>query len=1131
MPSLAELQSARPSRSASGPVTRTRDDYTVRGGITTPYKQSDMTEEQIFVLQRELENDPEMSDEDRAGIERELKRLGGAPKAAEPVAKAKPVSFAELAGKPATPKAAPKPAAPRSELDIQVGAVGAGARAVSNEVASLADMLLNTPTSVVGIGANVARRMGGIIKGEDRKASAVAGRELQERIEATAPNLVKKFVNLFPVPPGTPEEQATHVEKAMGAVMEWSDIDAQHAEERSGGAVKKEDVQLWRDTALSMLGIKGITAPVKAAAKKLGEVKPESLQAPVPDLEVAPPPAKPPTDNLAALKAIEESTGVAAVAARTTPKAHKARQEEISGAFKEDAQYADYFRNLIDEEIRVSTNAATRPQRLAEAEGVLAPRTPPADPVLLTPEAAVDAGVIGQRSLDTGLDKVAKGQSFNLTAAEKVAIRGNAKQWGGRIQQAGGVSPEMLKLMGAGGVGAIVGAYLMGEEDITGATLGAVGGLLGRYGASKSVHVRQLGESIGKTADYAGGLVSTRVKNKSEAVHHGLVEHERAIFRDAHRDLTTVAPFIENLDRVKGPMRQQLDAAILTNDPIAIRNAMRQARVPGLLDSWLDVRKLLDERGKDSQSLGLLKNLREDYYPRVVKDVEGLLDKLGLEQRTRLEKKIRAAEVRADAAGQPLTPEARSAIINKELASGPLEGQGRGSFRKARSINEVTPELLPFYESPIDSLTRYIRSVSQEHAKARFFGKSAVRDADGTLLLDDSIGALVERQLAGKKLSYKDVKELESIIKSRFGPGERAPSAGVQDLKNIGYTSLLGHPTSALVQLGDVAQTVFTQGLIPTIEGVIAQIRGKSVKAKDFGLLDHVAEELVSTRGTAKLLNTTLKVVGFAAIDRFGKNNALTAAKIRHQRLARTPKGQADIIKRYGEAFGPDTPQLISDLAAKRDTDLVNSLLFHELSRQQPISKIEVPQLYLDNPNARAVYMLKTFMLKQMDLARREAYNEIRKGGMGVARGAKALIGLGLVWGVTGAINSWVRDWIMGKEVEPKGEDVWENIFKTFGWSSYVLKKAEQGQPVQAALGTIAPPIGIVDDAWYTSQKLAGDKPMKPRDYRGVQHIPVVGRLAYNRGLGGAEHSDAQRKKRERMEERKRLKAEKEKGK
>jgi hypothetical protein len=1114
MAKFAELQGATPGRTLS---------YSRESDLRGLVDQDELEEDDD--LDAELEQTEEALRTARTPVEKEaledaiysLKvQIGN--KKDEPVAAAKKVSFSELAGGKPTAKT---PAAPksRSELDIQVGGVAAGARAVTNEAATLADMLLNTPTSIVGIGANITRRLGGIIKGEDRKATAKAGRELQERIEATAPNLVKKFVGLFPTPPGSPEEQASNIEKAMGAVMEWSDQDAKNAEERSGGAIKAEDVQLWRDTALSMLGMKGITVPTKALVKRAGEKTLAEARPPV-ELEVAPPPTPEvpaPTAKFADLAAtVEQTTGVTDVAARTTPKAHKAREAEIKEAFESDPAYADYFRNLVEEELRLKQAEATRPQRLKEAEGVV-PRTESTDPVILTPEGKVDTTVVGQRSLDTGLAKIAEGRSFDLTATEKVAIRDNARQWGNRIQQ-GKIDPELLKLMGASGAGAIIGAYLLGDEDITGAALGAVGGLAGRYAASRSLHVQRLAESIGTSADYAGGLVSTRVKNISEPLHHRLIEHEREVFRNAHRDLTVVAPFIEKLDQVKGPARKTLDAAILTNDPIAIRNAMRLTRIPGLLTSWTDVRKLLDERGKDTVDLGLLTNLRDDYFPRVVKDVPGLLNHLGLAERTALEKKLAAAESRALATtGQSLSPEARSEIINKELAHGRVDQPG-SSFRKERAIGTITEDMLPFYESPIDSITRYVRSTAQEHAKAKFFG----RKAKGAQTLDESIGAMVDEELANKNVSFKDAEELKSILRSRFVGGERTPSAGIQDLKNLGYTSLLGHPTSALVQLSDVAATTFTQGLLPTIEAVVTQIRGKGVKAKDFGLLDHVAEELASTRGTAKLLNLTLKAVGFSAIDRFGKNNALTAAKIRHQRLARTPKGQADIVRRYGEAFGPDTPQLISDLAMKRDTDLVNSLLFHELSRQQPISKIEVPQAYLDNPNARVVYMLKTFMLKQMDLARREAYNEIKQGH--VVKGAKALIGLGLIWGTTGAVNSWVRDWIMGKEVEPKGEDVWENIFKTFGWSSYVLDKAEKGQPVQAAIGTIAPPVSVADDILGTTQKLLSDKEMKPRDYKGVQHVPIVGRLAYNRGLGGAEDSNRRKQKREKAAERKRLK-------
>jgi len=1508
----------------------------------------------------------------------------------------------------------PPPPEPRSDASIALGGVAAGGRAIASEAATLGDMILNTPTSLVGIGANMLRRLGGAYSGEDRKSGAKAGRELQEKIEATAPNLLKKFVNAFPLP-GVDPGSATHVEKAMGALLEWSDIDAQAAEDRSGGAIKKEDVQLLRDSALSVLGMKGITVPTRAAVKAIGEKRLAEMPPPAPEFEGAPAVVAA-ADPGAQLRSIEQSTGMADVAARTSKQALAQKRADVRRAFEEDPGYANYMRNLVDENVRQSTLATNRPARTQAAEGVMAPRQS-SDATILRRDGTIDDTIMGQRSLDTGLEKVVKGRAFELTAAEKIAIRGNAKAWGGMIEKGavdadlmtvmglggvglalamaypdeakdlaaavaagglffsgnmrdmskisdaapmsvilkasdttlktlerlpqnhsvykkslieeqlkrqdvtkaerdvleavmrdvpgdtitpkqlvtgfkketgdweltkqvtdeyasyglenvgrdpwrevlpdgnrrqetaidaidmeadpamqakthvyqlpehmmfdqsnhfqndpryfghtrsfmedgvrhvveiqsdlaqhagkrlddaaytqaleeanklhqqktfydeaflrdtntakdyasvlrdlaekfkvvdpefkarigseiaamsqmqagpvrdgarffdtivdnledgyyryerigptidaaisrdmrnlrlrlqeiqnklettaidsqlspilknwpkrlireeladakgagetsvrfptadvvakvegwpdlqqnydrswgtretptpgerwstnrpaerftkehqsiydrydkdvtkflkqlggqevidglghkwievptasvgqrkqmfGGVKQDVLTTMGAASAGAVVGAYLMGKEDVTGAVLGAAGGLLGRYGYSKSTRVRAAANELGRGADYAGGLVSTRVKNISESVHHKLIEHERQIFREGHKDLTTAAPFIEALGKVKGELRKELDAAILTNNPVAIRNAMAKARIPGLTGEWANVRRLLDELGQKSLDTGLLKNLREDYFPRIVKDVPGLLAKLDVEQRTFLEKKLAQAEAQAmRTTGQPLTAEAKSAIINKDLADGSAAGPGKASFRKKRSIEEVTKELLPFYETPVDSLTGYIRSAAREQAKAKFFGRNAVKDAEGMLDIEASIGAVVAKELEAKKVTFEQVDELKSLLRSRFLGGERSSSAVVQDVKNIGYTALLGHPTSALVQLSDVGQTVFTQGLIPTVEGAVKLLRGKGTSARDFGLMDHVAEELASSRGTAKLLNQTLKLVGFSAIDRFGKSNALTAAKVKYERLAQTAKGQKQIETRYGEAFGEDTPQLIAELKARKGGDLVNSLLFHELSRQQPISKIEVPQAYLDKPNVRAVYMLKTFMLKQMDLARRDGYNEIKKGN--VTKGVRNLLGLGLLWGISGAVNGWVRDFIMGKEFDPQSDDIWKNVFKTFGWSDYVFEKAEQGSPIRAAMGTITPPIGIIDDTFNTAQKVAGDKVKKPSDLKGINNVPVVGRLVYNRMLGGAEDSDKRAKQRERRLERQRRREE-----
>lgn len=40
---------------------------------------------------------------------------------------------------------------------------------------------------------------------------------------------------------------------------------------------------------------------------------------------------------------------------------------------------------------------------------------------------------------------------------------------------------------------------------------------------------------------------------------------------------------------------------------------------------------------------------------------------------------------------------------------------------------------------------------------------------------------------------------------------------------------------------------------------------------------------------------------------------------------------------------------------------------------------LEMPQPYVNSPNARLAYMLKSFTLKQWDIARRKIYQEIKK--------------------------------------------------------------------------------------------------------------------------------------------------------
>ena len=180
--------------------------------------------------------------------------------------------------------------------------------------------------------------------------------------------------------------------------------------------------------------------------------------------------------------------------------------------------------------------------------------------------------------------------------------------------------------------------------------------------------------------------------------------------------------------------------------------------------------------------------------------------------------------------------------------------------------------------------------------------------------------------------------------------------------------------------------------------------------------------------------------------------------------------------------------QLISDLQGKKVTPLVQELLFNKLSDIQPVTKLEVPKAYLDMPNGRVMYMLKTFMLKQMDIARVKGYNEMRAGNYG--EGMKNLVGYGTLLGVSGATVDMVKDWMLGRPFDPKWSDVASNALKTFGWSEFTLDMAKRGDVTKAVANIVAPPAVMLDNL------IKGD----PKVWN---YLPIVGKLIYPRTEAG----------------------------
>jgi hypothetical protein len=699
----------------------------------------------------------------------------------------------------------------------------------------------------------------------------------------------------------------------------------------------------------------------------------------------------------------------------------------------------------------------------------------------------------------------------------EVPTSGTAKMpAGSRVQMFGRGDQKLLSATAIATAAGAATAYLSSPENrAKNAAIGAAVAGLAMFAKSKSPVVADWAATTLRGVEHIGGAVSTRIGNISKPLLHRMREFERGVMTQTNNTLAIVAPFVERLRKVPKAQLDALNAAILTGRPEQIRALIQQAGDRTLQLEWERVRTLLAKTGQALKDTGRLKALVEDYYPRIVIDVPGLLTALGGAERSHLQKLLDNAERKsALRGGAGLSEIERSAIINKYLKSPATEGGGRPGFLKKRTIAEVTPELAKFYAPASESLPIYLRGVAKELERAKFFGESAVRDAEtGVIDTDASIGNVVETERASGRVSDEQISELRDLLQSRFGPGERSMAGPLQTVRNLTNLGLLAHVTSALTQAGDIATAAYAYGILPTIKALqtIATNKPGRTSVHDIGLVNHITEELATgTRkpviiagrelSTAKFLEKGFKLSGFSLVDQLGKNTALNAALSQAKKLVQTESGIAKLRAKYGESFGSEFSQLVTDLRRGEMTEPVRAMLFSELSDIQPISKLEVPKAYLDNPNGRIMYMLRTFMIKQADIVRRDVIQEFRRGNTRLAVGNALRFSLAL--GISGATTGFITNWLLGRNDKLEWGDLPANMLRTFGWSQFVIDKMRKGGPIAAAGGTMLPPYQM----WQQ---------IMTQDPKAVQYMPVIGKLVFNHGLGGADKYNEQLAKRE----------------
>lgn len=521
----------------------------------------------------------------------------------------------------------------------------------------------------------------------------------------------------------------------------------------------------------------------------------------------------------------------------------------------------------------------------------------------------------------------------------------------------------------------------------------------------------------------------------------------------------------------------------------------------GIINDFDKVREVIKEVGVMYKQHGYKLDLLAHYFPRVAtnpsalrKVPNGFLLNAIKDARLKKGSKLTDSEI------ERLIND----IINFKIKPG-KKAKVSGSVLR-REIETLHDVMIKHYARPEAAFHSYIRLASKDIARARFLkghAKGGVWNSDGTGI-HSAVSKMIRQE--GKKLELDgdEMDEIIDLLQSRLTTGEMSPHGFWKVFKNIGYATTLGNPLSAMTQLGDQAFSMQIAGIRNAIKA--AGLPKQVDKQITLGLSDALEEIYSNPAKTKKFLDTTLKYGGFNIMDNFGKNTIINGALRKYINQIKTDKGRRQFISKWGEYFEGETGSLISDLEkfgktfskkmktgkqAGKDvslyggtTDNIRLLLWHTLSDVQPISLSEMPKFYLDHPNMRVAYMLKTFTVKQLDFMRREIFRKFNEGKIG--EGTKNLTTFVVFWTLMNGAADKLKSVMTGDEFDVTDNMV-DNMLQLMVWSRYSNEKAHREGIYQSIAEYLLPPAPYIDKPFLAVIQKDPTKALEP--------VPIGGKI------------------------------------
>jgi hypothetical protein len=248
-------------------------------------------------------------------------------------------------------------------------------------------------------------------------------------------------------------------------------------------------------------------------------------------------------------------------------------------------------------------------------------------------------------------------------------------------------------------------------------------------------------------------------------------------------------------------------------------------------------------------------------------------------------------------------------------------------------------------------------------------------------------------------------------------------------------------------------------------------------------------------------------------MDNIGKEALINGALARYRNQAR--KGNTEFLAMLKKIFGDSADLVRGDLIQGRETENVKYLLFNRLLDFQPLTLSEMPKQYLNSPNGRILYMLKTFTIKQLDSFKNESISIINEGiknrdGNTIFKGMRNLVYLTALFVMANAGADQLKDWLFGRK--PTFNDkVWDNILRLFGLSRYITWEVRKSGPVMAFWKLISPPMDIIEAPLkdlQTIEKNKEDFAVNIRNAETWKIIPFIGKHYYWWFGGGREKEE-----------------------